>query len=35
VFRARQGDPYLFSDAVFAVLDSLILDWPEHNDKAE
>ena len=22
-------------DAVFAVLDSLILDWPEHTDKAE
>lgn len=29
------GDPYLFSDAVFAVLDSLILDWPELSDEME
>ena len=23
-----RGDKYLFEDAVFAVIDSLILDWP-------
>jgi hypothetical protein len=29
------GDPYLLEDAVFAVLDSLILEWPELNDEEE
>ena len=26
---------YLYEDAVFAVKDSLILDWPELNDATE
>jgi hypothetical protein len=26
---------YLYEDAVFAVIDSLILDWPELTDEAE
>ena len=30
-----QDDPYLYSDAVFAVLDSLVLDWPMLKDKDE
>lgn len=29
------GDPYLASDAVFGVKDSLILDFPLHSDPAE
>jgi len=30
-----RDDPYLYSDAVFAVLDSLVLDWPELQDEEE
>lgn len=30
-----RDDPYLYSDAVFAVLDSLVLDWPELKDEEE
>ena len=30
-----RDDPYLYSDAVFAVLDSLVLDWPEFNEVQE
>lgn len=26
---------YLYEDAVFAVIDSLVLDWPDLNDEAE
>ena len=29
------GDPYLYQDAVFAVLDSLVLDWPDCRDEQE
>ena len=30
-----RDDPYLYSDAVFAVLDSLVIDWPVMEDKEE
>lgn len=30
-----RDDPYLHEDAVFAVLDSLVLDWPELHDEDE
>ena len=30
-----RDDPFLYSDAVFAVLDSLVIDWPIIEDKEE
>ena len=28
-------DPFLYSDAAFAVLDSLVINWPVLEDKKE
>ena len=30
-----KDDPYIYSDAVFAVLNSLVLDWPNLDDENE